>query len=89
MTNKLTEQEAAAMLRGANRILLLAHQYPDGDTLGSNFALCQALQSLGKTVRVLCGRNTATGWICVSIITAPTPAMPPTPVWTPPVRRRR
>ena len=55
MTNKLTEQEAAAMLRGANRILLLAHQYPDGDTLGSNFALCQALQSLGKTVRVLCG----------------------------------
>lgn len=55
MTNKLTEQEAAAKLRGADRILLLAHQYPDGDTLGSNFALCQALQSLGKTVRVLCG----------------------------------
>ncbi len=55
MTNKLTEQEAAAMLQRADRILLLAHQYPDGDTLGSNYALCQALQSLGKTVRVLCG----------------------------------
>lgn len=55
MTNKLTEQEAAAMLRKADKILLLAHQYPDGDTLGSNFALCQALQALGKTVRVLCG----------------------------------
>lgn len=55
MTNKLSEQEAAAMLRKADKILLLAHQYPDGDTLGSNFALCQALQALGKTVRVLCG----------------------------------
>lgn len=55
MTNKLTEQEAAAMLQKADRILLLAHQYPDGDTLGSNFALCQALQALGKTARVLCG----------------------------------
>lgn len=55
MTNNITEQEAAAMLRQADRILLLAHQYPDGDTLGSNFALCQALQTLGKTVRVLCG----------------------------------
>lgn len=36
------------MLRQADHILLLAHQYPDGDTLGSNFALCRALQSLGK-----------------------------------------
>ncbi len=55
MTNYVTEQQAAAMLLDADRILLLAHQYPDGDTLGSNFALCRALQSLGKTVRVLCG----------------------------------
>lgn len=55
MTKPVTEQQAAAMLLDADRILLLAHQYPDGDTLGSNFALCRALQSLGKTVRVLCG----------------------------------
>ncbi|MBE6778446.1 MAG: bifunctional oligoribonuclease/PAP phosphatase NrnA [Ruminococcaceae bacterium] len=55
MTKKINEQEAAAMLRQADHILLLAHQYPDGDTLGSNFALCQALQTMGKTVRVLCG----------------------------------
>ncbi len=55
MTKRINEQEAAVMLRQADHILLLAHQYPDGDTLGSNFALCQALQSLGKTVRVLCG----------------------------------
>ncbi len=55
MTKRISEQEAVAMLQRADHILLLAHQYPDGDTLGSNFALCLALQSLGKTVRVLCG----------------------------------
>ena len=55
MTNNVTVQQAAAMLKAADNILLLAHQYPDGDTLGSNFALCRALQALGKQVRVLCG----------------------------------
>ncbi len=51
----VTLQQAAAMLKAADNILLLAHQYPDGDTLGSNYALCLALQQLGKQVRVLCG----------------------------------
>ncbi len=51
----ITDVQAAALLRDADHILLLAHQYPDGDTLGSNFALCRALQSMGKTVRVECG----------------------------------
>ncbi len=55
MTNNITERQAAALLHNADNILLLAHQYPDGDTLGSNFALCRALQSMGKTVRVECG----------------------------------
>lgn len=55
MTKTINESQAAAMLQAADNILLLAHQYPDGDTLGSNFALCRALQSLGKTVRVCCG----------------------------------
>ncbi len=55
MTKHITEAQAAATLKSADNILLLAHQYPDGDTLGSNFALCRALQSLGKTVRVHCG----------------------------------
>ncbi len=55
MTKHITEEQAAAALKAADNILLLAHQYPDGDTLGSNFALCRALQSLGKTVRVYCG----------------------------------
>ncbi len=55
MTKQINEQQVADRLLQADRILLLAHQYPDGDTLGSNFALCLALQSLGKTVRVACG----------------------------------
>ncbi len=55
MTNHITEQQAAALLSRADNILLLAHQYPDGDTLGCNFALCLALLRLGKRVRVACG----------------------------------
>jgi len=55
MTQHITEQQVADRLRRADNILLLAHQYPDGDTLGSNFSLCLALQALGKQVRVVCG----------------------------------
>lgn len=55
MTHHITEGEAAALLMAADNILLLAHQYPDGDTIGSNYALCLALRTLGKQVRVLCG----------------------------------
>ena len=55
MTHYITEQQAADCLRQAEDILLLAHQYPDGDTLGSNYALCLALRQMGKRVRVLCG----------------------------------
>ncbi len=55
MTEYITDRQAAELLRQADDILLLAHQYPDGDTLGCNFALCQALQNMGKRARVLCG----------------------------------
>ena len=55
MTQYITEQQAANCLRQAEDILLLAHQYPDGDTLGSNYALCLALRQMGKRVKVLCG----------------------------------
>ena len=54
MTERIDEKRAAELLLAADDIVLLAHQYPDGDTLGSNFALCRALQALGKTVRVEC-----------------------------------
>lgn len=32
---------------------IVTHMYPDGDALGSAFALCRALQSLGKHAKVL------------------------------------
>ncbi len=46
--------QAAQRLLQADDILLLAHQYPDGDTLGSCAGLCLALQSLGKKVKIEC-----------------------------------
>lgn len=50
----LTVEEAAAMLLAERDWLILTHQYPDGDTLGSGFALCRALQLTGRSARVIC-----------------------------------
>lgn len=47
-------EEAAEMLRGAERVVILCHQFPDGDTLGSGTALCRGLRSLGKRAAVRC-----------------------------------
>jgi bifunctional oligoribonuclease and PAP phosphatase NrnA len=46
--------EAADFLRDADRILILSHQYPDGDTFGSATALGRGLQKLGKHVMIKC-----------------------------------
>lgn len=54
MSKQLVTEQAAALLREADDILILTHQYPDGDTLGSGFALCRALLALGKRARVSC-----------------------------------
>ena len=40
--------DVAARLRGMDRILILTHVRPDGDTIGSASALCQALRDMGK-----------------------------------------
>lgn len=45
---------AAELLQAADDITILAHQKPDGDTLGASFGLLYALQSIGKRCRVLC-----------------------------------
>ena len=47
-------ERACRMLEQADHITILAHQKPDGDTLGSSFALLKGLQSMGKTARVRC-----------------------------------
>ncbi len=46
-------QETASFLREHDNYLLLTHIRPDGDTVGSAAALCQALRDLGKTAYVL------------------------------------
>lgn len=46
--------ETAALLRGWDKILVLSHASPDGDTLGSACALMRGLVSLGKQVDFRC-----------------------------------
>lgn len=45
--------EIAQYLKKHDNYEILTHAYPDGDTLGSSFALCMALQQLGKNARVI------------------------------------
>ena len=48
---KINHQQAWELLCSMDRILLLTHHLPDGDALGSIYALYLVLKSLGKTVR--------------------------------------
>ena len=45
----LTPREAAERLKAFDRVLVLTHKRPDGDTVGCASALVQALRALGKT----------------------------------------
>ena len=45
--------DVAARLRGMDRILILTHVRPDGDTIGCAAALCQALRDLDKEAYLL------------------------------------
>ena len=51
MNEKL--RQAADFLLSRDCFEILTHDYPDGDTLGSGFGLCLALQQLGKRARVI------------------------------------
>ena len=51
---KVNAAEAAELLKAQDSILILTHRNPDGDTLGSGFALLHGLLALGKTVRLQC-----------------------------------
>lgn len=54
MKEDLSVSRAAELLMQRDNITLLCHRRPDGDTVGSAFALYYALKTLGKEVRVLC-----------------------------------
>ncbi len=51
---EITVREAARELLRRNHITILCHQKPDGDTLGSGFALWHTLTAMGRNARVLC-----------------------------------
>ena len=58
--SRLGIQETAAYLRELDDVLLLTHVRPDGDTIGSAAALCQALWDMGKTAYLLYTRRSPT-----------------------------
>lgn len=52
--NNISVKDVCAALLAQDRILIITHQSPDGDTFGSGYALYYALRYLGKRVRVVC-----------------------------------
>lgn len=52
--NNISVDECAELLKEYDNYLILTHRNPDGDTLGSAFALHRALAKLGKTSAVRC-----------------------------------
>lgn len=53
MSNMWNAEETADFLKNHNNYLILTHDNPDGDTLGSAFGLCYALRSIGKNANVI------------------------------------
>ncbi len=53
-TEMLNLTQAVQRLQQADRILLLCHKNPDGDTIGSAAALYHALRAQGKTAAIAC-----------------------------------
>lgn len=52
MSRMIDAAGAAGLLREAQDVLIITHKNPDGDALGSGFALCAALRARGKRARV-------------------------------------
>lgn len=50
----LTLKQTASFLKKHNNYIILTHASPDGDTLGSAYALYYALNEIGKVACVLC-----------------------------------
>ena len=54
---RISITKACERLLEHDEILFLCHIYPDGDTIGSAFALCRVMLDLGKKASVLLRRN--------------------------------
>ena len=46
-------QKAKEILDNSHKVYIVGHQTPDGDSIGSSFALCLALKKLGKEAKVI------------------------------------
>ena len=57
--NNINVKECVALLKEYDNYLILSHRSPDGDTLGSAFALKRALDILGKKSMVRCNDKMA------------------------------
>jgi phosphoesterase RecJ-like protein len=55
MSNQTDMQAVAAALRENDRFVVTSHEAPDGDALGSLFAMGLALAELGKDVVMFLG----------------------------------
>lgn len=53
MTRRLERREAAVVLSGFNRVLIAAHEKPDGDAIGSALGFGQLLRDNGRQATVL------------------------------------
>lgn len=51
----ITLERVSELLFEHDNFLILMHKSPDGDTVGSGYALCMALRSMGKKADTLCG----------------------------------
>ncbi len=56
---RIDAKKAAEIIMGQDKILILVHSNPDGDTLGCGYALLRALRKLGKKAEVKRPENTA------------------------------
>ena len=52
--NSISYTDAANFLKNNDNFYILTHLNPDGDAMGSGFALCNVLRSMGKMANVLC-----------------------------------
>ena len=50
----LTEEEAAKIIEEAESALIICHRNPDGDAIGSSFALRRIFELMGKDAKVAC-----------------------------------
>ena len=50
-------EEVVKILHEKDKIAILCHCFPDGDTIGSAYALYDALKSINKTVKIECADN--------------------------------